>query len=104
MNGEDLDKGSDVESDKSLEMNDEERDKVSHVESDKSLEMNDEDKKRYHHFEDVLHQRLLHRQLQDRSQVAQVLDLSKELVQSTKLMQTKIHSPEKLKEMKASIV
>ena len=61
---------SDVESDKSLDMNDEDREKVSDVESDKSLEMNDEDKKRYHHFEDVLHQRLLHRQLQDRSKVA----------------------------------
>ena len=45
--------------------------------------MKKEDKKKYHLFEDRLHQRLEHRPLEERSESAEVLDLSKELVQDT---------------------
>ena len=52
--------------------------------------MTKEEKDRYYAFEDELHQRLLHKQLEERSESAEVLDLSKELVQDTNSMLGKI--------------
>ena len=60
-----------------------------------SLRMTPEQKKVYYLFEDVLHQRLLHRQLEKRSEVAEVLEMSKEMVQDTNSMLTKIEAWEK---------
>ena len=60
--------------------------------SRKSLRMTPEQKKAYHVFEDVLHQRLLHKQLEERCEVAEVLEMSKEMVQDTNLMLTKIEA------------
>ena len=52
----------------------------------KELLMTKKQKERYYEFEDVLHHRFLHRPLEDRSESAEILDLSKELVQDTNWM------------------